>query len=325
MDTIYAEGQRRYVESLSSYARQFVGQMQKPQVGPHRGPLAGHRHRAEARRPLAAQHGRHGHRDLRLSADPRVAARPAVLPGVRRADRHAVGRRDHRQDHGPAGRHEALPDGPAGNPTSASSTRRCGKRSARRATCAMRDRRPDALARPAAADRPPAEARRRGGHRPRRRSRRRPLAASPAAWRTPWRWAAACCAWPIRATTCRSRAWPVEVHSQHFACDRCGRSFEPLSPHNFSFNSPLGWCPACEGLGRADGHESGGVAARSEAHARRRRGRPCGPAASNGLFAPNAGGLRPGDGHSDRRALRATRRQAPPADHARHRRAVVRR
>ena len=43
--------------------------------------------------------------------------------------------------------------------------------------------------------------------------------------------------------------WPVEVHSQHFACQKCGRSFEPLSPHNFSFNSPLGWCPACEGLG----------------------------------------------------------------------------
>lgn len=31
-DTIYAEGQRRYVESLSSYARQFLGQMEKPQV-----------------------------------------------------------------------------------------------------------------------------------------------------------------------------------------------------------------------------------------------------------------------------------------------------
>ena len=43
--------------------------------------------------------------------------------------------------------------------------------------------------------------------------------------------------------------WPVEVHSQHYACDRCGRSFEPLSPHHFSFNSALGWCPACEGLG----------------------------------------------------------------------------
>ena len=31
-DTLYAEGQRRYVESLSSYARQFLEQMQKPDV-----------------------------------------------------------------------------------------------------------------------------------------------------------------------------------------------------------------------------------------------------------------------------------------------------
>ncbi|MCI0462166.1 MAG: hypothetical protein L0Z62_34880 [Gemmataceae bacterium] len=43
--------------------------------------------------------------------------------------------------------------------------------------------------------------------------------------------------------------WKVERYSQHFACDRCGRSFEPLNPHHFSFNSPLGWCPTCEGLG----------------------------------------------------------------------------
>src|SRR5437588_6527754 len=32
LDTIYAEGQRRYIESLSAYARQFLGQMQKPRV-----------------------------------------------------------------------------------------------------------------------------------------------------------------------------------------------------------------------------------------------------------------------------------------------------
>ena len=31
-DTIYAEGQRRYVESLSAYARQFLEMMQKPDV-----------------------------------------------------------------------------------------------------------------------------------------------------------------------------------------------------------------------------------------------------------------------------------------------------
>ncbi|MCS6978321.1 MAG: excinuclease ABC subunit UvrA [Gemmatales bacterium] len=43
--------------------------------------------------------------------------------------------------------------------------------------------------------------------------------------------------------------WKVEQFSQHLACSQCGRSFEPLNPHHFSFNSPLGWCPACEGLG----------------------------------------------------------------------------
>jgi excinuclease ABC subunit A len=43
--------------------------------------------------------------------------------------------------------------------------------------------------------------------------------------------------------------WKVQRFSQHFACDRCGRSFEALNPHHFSFNSSLGWCPTCEGLG----------------------------------------------------------------------------
>ncbi|HXT57172.1 MAG TPA: excinuclease ABC subunit UvrA, partial [Pirellulales bacterium] len=47
--------------------------------------------------------------------------------------------------------------------------------------------------------------------------------------------------------------WRTEIHSQHLACDRCGRSFEPLTPHNFSFNSSLGWCPSCEGLGTQTG------------------------------------------------------------------------
>jgi excinuclease ABC subunit A len=43
--------------------------------------------------------------------------------------------------------------------------------------------------------------------------------------------------------------WKVEVYSQHLACDKCNLSFEPLNPHHYSFNSPLGWCPTCEGLG----------------------------------------------------------------------------
>ena len=47
--------------------------------------------------------------------------------------------------------------------------------------------------------------------------------------------------------------WRTEVHSQHLACDKCGRSFERLTPHSFSFNSSLGWCPACAGLGTQTG------------------------------------------------------------------------
>ena len=43
--------------------------------------------------------------------------------------------------------------------------------------------------------------------------------------------------------------WKVERFSQHLACDKCGVSYEALNPHNYSFNSALGWCPACEGLG----------------------------------------------------------------------------
>lgn len=47
--------------------------------------------------------------------------------------------------------------------------------------------------------------------------------------------------------------WRVETHSQHLACEGCGRSFEPLTPHHFSFNSSIGWCPACEGIGSERG------------------------------------------------------------------------
>ena len=43
--------------------------------------------------------------------------------------------------------------------------------------------------------------------------------------------------------------WRVDRYSQHRSCEGCGRSFEELSPHHFSFNSPLGWCQLCQGLG----------------------------------------------------------------------------
>ncbi|MGH9183825.1 MAG: excinuclease ABC subunit UvrA [Acidimicrobiales bacterium] len=41
----------------------------------------------------------------------------------------------------------------------------------------------------------------------------------------------------------------VLTFSQHLACSACGLSFDELAPRNFSFNSPYGACPRCDGLG----------------------------------------------------------------------------
>jgi hypothetical protein len=57
---LYAEGQRRYVESLSTYARQFLQLMDKPDVDMIEGLSPGHFHRAESRLAQPALHGRHG-------------------------------------------------------------------------------------------------------------------------------------------------------------------------------------------------------------------------------------------------------------------------
>ncbi len=52
---------------------------------------------------------------------------------------------------------------------------------------------------------------------------------------------------------CEEYLWEIITHSQHLACECCGRSFQPLTPHHFSFNTAAGWCPACEGLGEQSG------------------------------------------------------------------------
>jgi len=43
------------------------------------------------------------------------------------------------------------------------------------------------------------------------------------------------------------------LFSSRWACQSCGASYEELTPQSFSFNSPLGWCPGCEGLGLKEG------------------------------------------------------------------------
>ena len=86
-DTIYAEGQRRYVESLSAYARQFLEMMQKPDVDQIDGlsPAISIEQKTTSQQP--ALDGRHGHRDLRLHAPALGAGRHPLLARDRPADR----------------------------------------------------------------------------------------------------------------------------------------------------------------------------------------------------------------------------------------------
>ena len=97
-DTIYAEGQRRYVESLSAYARQFLDQMERPEVDLDRRAFAFDRHRAKDHHALAALDGRHHHRDLRLSARHLQLDRHAALPAMRQSHHAPVDRTDRAVD-----------------------------------------------------------------------------------------------------------------------------------------------------------------------------------------------------------------------------------
>ena len=102
-DTIYAEGQRRYVESLSAYARQFLGLMEKPDVDSIEGlsPAISIEQKTAGHNPQV--HGRHRHRDLRLPPSALGSRGNAALPELRAA-RAAPERRADRRHHSRPGR-----------------------------------------------------------------------------------------------------------------------------------------------------------------------------------------------------------------------------
>ena len=145
-DTIYAEGQRRYVERLSAYARQFLQMMEKPDVDSIDGPLAGDLDRPEDDLAQPALDGRHRDRDLRLPAPALRARRPAALPGLRAPDRGAEPRPDRRADPRAAGGHEvhgqragrARPQGRVPRRARGAARRRLHAREGRRRAAAAR-------------------------------------------------------------------------------------------------------------------------------------------------------------------------------------------
>ena len=78
LDTLYAEGQRRYVETFSPYTRAVPGEAGQTRRRPDRGYPAGDRAGAASWPAIRPEHGRHDHRDPRRS-------RPALRPGRARS------------------------------------------------------------------------------------------------------------------------------------------------------------------------------------------------------------------------------------------------
>ena len=110
-DTIYAEGQRRYVESLSAYARQFLELMQKPDVDSIEGlsPAISIEQKTTSRNPRSTVGTVTEIYDyLRLLVRPR---RRALFAGDRPADREPDRVADGRPHQDDGRRHAALPDG----------------------------------------------------------------------------------------------------------------------------------------------------------------------------------------------------------------------
>jgi excinuclease ABC subunit A len=239
-DTLYAEGQRRYVESLSAYARQFLGQMEKPDVDQIEGlspaisieqRTAGHNPRSTVAttteiydylRVLFARIGvQHCHKCGR------AISRQSIDEILARVLSGAVGKRvqilapvvsgrkgEYRKDLDALRRQGFLRVRVDGEVKSLEEEIVLAKN--RRHTIEV------------VVDRLAVEE-----------GRRRRIADS------------------LETALATGKGTAIvlaedgteQVFSEESACPKCGISFEPLHPRNFSFNSPYGACPSCQGLG----------------------------------------------------------------------------
>ncbi len=247
-DTLYAEGQRRYVETFSPYARQFLDRMDKPQVDridgiPPAIAIDQTNPVRTSRSTVGTMTELNDHLKLLFARAARLHCRGCGQP-VRRdtpdsiADELAPARRGGRRpaprDHLPGRGPEELQRGRGARPARAAGlharrtpARRGSSRSCRTAFRAGddRSRARDRGARGGAAGRP------RPGQRLRRRDRggRRAGDAAPGAWR-----------------------FSTDLH-----CADCDIHYRDPTPSLFSFNSPLGACETCRGFGRVIGIDYG--------------------------------------------------------------------
>ena len=251
-DTIFAEGQRRYVESLSAYARQFLGQMDKPDVDFIDGlsPAVSIDQKAASRNPRSTVGTITEVYDYLRLLYARIGQ--AALPGLRPADRQA----DPAADRGPGARtrrgHQ-VPGARPGGPRAQGRVRRTAPRAADQGVTPG----PGSTARwcawtSAGPARPPA-LKKYEKHTIEvvvdrlavKESARRRLTDS------------------VETALGLSGGVVVldfvdlpdndphreRMYSEHLACLYDDLSFEELEPRSFSFNSPWGACPDCTGLG----------------------------------------------------------------------------
>lgn len=247
MDTIYAEGQRRYVESLSSYARQFIGQVQKPKVERIEGlsPAValeqknlGHSPRSTVgtvteiydylrvlMARLGTMHCPACHCEIGTQTPDQIVEKIMTLPQGTRSlilapieVQAGEGSRDTWQTLRTGGYQRvridgvtcSLDDAPALDPRRRQKVQVVVDRVV--IHDADRSRISDSIEQALSLGTGVLE-----------------LALAD----------------PDRDET----TWITQTHSQHLVCGDCGRSFNDLTPHHFSFNTAVGWCPQCEGLG----------------------------------------------------------------------------
>ena len=243
-DTIYAEGQRRYVESLSAYARQFLGQMEKPDVDFIEGlsPAISIDQKSTSRNPrstvgtiteiydyLRVLYARVGHphcpncgRPIGRQTPDQIVDQVMELPEGTRFQVLAPIVRGRKGEYGKLleelsgkGFPRARIDGEVRD---LSEPIRLPKNFKHTIEVVV-DRlvaKPDIRRRVADSIETALE-----------------LAEGSAA---------------VAVTTHEGHE-EVQSFSQHFACTHCGLSFEEINPRNFSFNSPYGACQTCDGLG----------------------------------------------------------------------------
>ena len=239
-DTLYAEGQRRYVESLSSYARQFLGQMEKPKYDTIRGlsPTIAIEQKAASSNPrstvgtvtevhdflrvlwarVGVQHCHRCGRKVGAQSAPQIVDALLALPEGTKAMVLAPLERQRK------GEHKGLIDG-----------------ARERGFVRMRlDGRVVSLS-----DEVPALDKK-SKHDVEIVVDRLVLRASERARLTD----------SVETALREGKGLMIaalpdgdRLFSEHRACPHCNISFSELSPQSFSFNSPLGFCEACNGLG----------------------------------------------------------------------------